>query len=131
MNQQDVKSSFKKFTKIAEQLSNDKSKVLKRVQDGLKKAAENEGSLGNVWEKLQLLFSLAKDYSNGSYNNVSRSAIVAIIGSLLYFISPIDVIPDFIFGLGFIDDAFILGYVFKKVTKEIEKYQAWKLLRIE
>jgi len=131
MNQRDVKSSFKKFTKIAEQLSNDKSKVLKRVQVGLKKAAENEGSLGNVWEKMQLLFSLAKDYSNGSYNNVSRSAIVAIIGSLLYFISPIDVIPDFIFGLGFIDDAFILGYVFKKVAKEIEKYQAWKLLRIE
>lgn len=131
MNQRDVKSSFKKFTKIAEQLSNDKSKILKRVQVGLKKAAENEGSLGNVWEKMQLLFSLAKDYSNGSYNNVSRSAIVAIIGSLLYFISPIDMIPDFIFGLGFIDDAFILGYVFKKVTKEIEKYQAWKLLRIE
>jgi len=131
MNQKDVKNSFKKFTKIAEQLSNDKSKVLIRVQKGLKKAAENEGSLGNVWEKIQLLFSLAKDYSNGNYNNVSRSAIVAIIGSLLYFISPIDVIPDFIFGLGFIDDAFILGYVYKKVVKEIEKYQAWKLLRID
>ena len=69
---------------------------------------------------------MAQDYANGNYKDVSNASIAAIIGSLLYFISPIDVIPDFILGLGFLDDAFIIGYVFNKVAKELTKYQDWK-----
>lgn len=126
MNQNKIKSSFKAFTKIAQGLLTDKNKTLSKLQEGFTKATANKGKLTDVWEKMQLLFSLAKDYADGSYNNVSRASIVAIIGSLLYFISPLDVIPDFILGLGFIDDAFIIGFVFNKVAKELEKYQAWK-----
>jgi uncharacterized membrane protein YkvA (DUF1232 family) len=126
MNQNKLKSSYKTFTKIAQQLLTDQNKTLSKLEEGFAKARENKGKLTDVWEKMQLLFSLAKDYANGTYNNVSRASIVAIIGSLLYFISPLDVIPDFILGLGFIDDAFIIGYVFNKVAKELEKYQAWR-----
>ncbi len=65
-------------------------------------------------------------YANGNYKDISNTSIVAVIGSLLYFISPLDVVPDFILGLGFLDDAFIIGYVFNKITKELDQYQKWK-----
>lgn len=126
MEESRLKSSFKKFTKTAQQLLTDKNKTLLKVKDGITKASKNKDKLTAIWDKMQLLFALAKDYANGSYNDVSNASIVAIIGSLLYFISPIDFIPDFILGLGFLDDAFIIGYVFNKVAKELDKYQNWK-----
>ena len=45
---------------------------------------------------------------------------------LLYFVSPLDFVPDFIFGLGFIDDVYILTLVYKQVAKDLEKYRLWK-----
>ncbi len=126
MNFNKLKSSFATFTKIANTLLKNKNKTLNKVQEGLKKATENKGSLTNVWDQLQLLFSLIKDYSNGHYTNIPKSSIVAVVAALLYFISPIDVIPDFLVGLGFVDDAFILSLVYKQVIKELDKYQIWK-----
>ena len=126
MKESKLKSSFKKFTKTAEQLLTNKNKTISKIKEGLAKADINKDKLTAVWDKMQLLFELAKDYTNGNYKDVSNASIAAIIGSLLYFISPIDVIPDFILGLGFLDDAFIIGYVFNKVAKELTKYQDWK-----
>ena len=126
MNFNKLKSSYNAFSKVAGTLLKDKNKTLKKVQEGLKKATENQGSLGNIWDQLQLLFSLVKDYANGNYTAVPKSTIVAIVAALLYFISPLDIIPDFLVGLGFVDDAFILSLVYKKVIKELDKYQIWK-----
>ncbi len=42
-----------------------------------------------------------------------------LIGALLYFIMPVDVVPDVIVCLGFTDDAAILAAVLKKVADHI------------
>lgn len=126
MNFDQLKSSFDAFTKKAGTLLNDKGKTTSKIQEAIKKATANKGSLSNVWDQIQLFFALAKDYANGTYTNIPKSAIIAIMAGLLYFISPLDIIPDFIWGLGFLDDAFILGMVYKKVAKELERYQEWK-----
>lgn len=126
MNFDQLKSSFDAFTKKASTLLNDKGKTTSKIQEAIKKATANKGSLSNVWDQIQLFFALAKDYSSGVYTDIPKSAIIAIMAGLLYFISPLDIIPDFILGLGFLDDAFILGMVYKKVAKELERYQEWK-----
>lgn len=126
MNFNKLKSSFATFSKIASSLIKDKGKTLNKVQEAVKKATENQGSLTNIWDQLQLFLSLVKDYANGSYTAIPKSSIIAIVAAILYFISPLDIIPDFIVGLGFVDDAFILSLVFKKVIKELDKYQTWK-----
>ena len=126
MNLNKLKSSYNAFSKVASKLINDKGKTLDKIQEGLKKATANKGSLTNVWDQLQLLFSLAKDYASGNYTAIPKSSIIAIVAALLYFISPLDLIPDFLVGLGFVDDAFVLGLVYKQVLKELDKYQVWK-----
>lgn len=126
MNFNKLKSSFNAFSKIASTLLKDKDKTLNKVQEGFKKATENQGALSNVWDQLQLFFFLVKDYANGNYTSIPRSSIIAVVAALLYFISPLDIIPDFIVGLGFVDDAFILSLVYKQVIKELDKYQLWK-----
>jgi uncharacterized membrane protein YkvA (DUF1232 family) len=55
-----------------------------------------------------------------------------LFGALAYFISPIDIIPDFLFGLGYTDDAAVLLAAFTTCKTYITdqhraKARAWLL----
>ena len=53
-------------------------------------------------------------------------ALVAVVAGLLYFLSPIDAIPDWLPGIGFIDDLAVLGWVMRKWSAELEAFRVWK-----
>jgi len=98
------------------------------LNKALRKAEDNKKHevLNNIWDRMQLLFSLVKDWSNGSYKNISKSAILAIIGGIIYFVSPLDVVPDWLLGLGLVDDAAVLGLIINQLDKELTRYKQWK-----
>ncbi|NLI91560.1 MAG: DUF1232 domain-containing protein [Peptococcaceae bacterium] len=98
------------------------SKALRKAEK-----SKNNEVFGNIWDKVQLLFSLVRDWSNGTYRSISKTALLAIIGGLIYFVSPVDVIPDFIVGLGLVDDAAVLGLIINQLDKELTRYKQWKL----
>jgi len=77
-------------------------------------------------EQIKLLFSMIKDYVNGSYKEIPWTTIAGIVGTLIYIFSPIDVIPDFIPGLGLLDDAAVLAFCLKAISIDIEHYKTWK-----
>jgi|LGVE01.1.fsa_nt_gb uncharacterized membrane protein YkvA (DUF1232 family) len=56
---------------------------------------------------------------------INKTAYIAIAGALAYVVLPIDVIPDFIPGVGFIDDVFVVGIVMKSISDEIERYKSY------
>ncbi|WP_089611953.1 YkvA family protein [Dehalobacterium formicoaceticum] len=125
INFEDVKA---KFGDKAKEYANDKNKAKKLVYEAMKKANQEKGKKGpidDVWEKIQLLFGLVKDWATGEYKDVPIKSIVIIIVAILYFLNPIDLIPDAILGIGLADDAFVLGLVFKQVSCDLETYEAW------
>lgn len=126
LNRQKILDFFRKSENRATVILKDKSKANKTIKDALGKAITNKGALDGVWVKMVLLFGVAKDYVNGEYTEIPKRSIVAILGGLIYFLSPIDVIPDFVPFLGFIDDIFILNLVYKQLIKDLEKYKEWK-----
>ena len=79
-----------------------------------------------LFQDLKLLIPLIKDYWKGTYRDVSVKSIVIFIVALAYTISPIDLIPDYIIGLGQIDDAVILGLSLYFLEKDLRKYKEWK-----
>lgn len=121
-----VEENFKDSKKEAEKLIDDKEKTNKKLDEAFKKASANKGKLEEVWNYLQLFFSISRDYINGNYREVPKGSIIAIIGALIYFLSPIDLIPDFIPVIGYIDDIFVLGLVFSQVKSDLEEYEIWK-----
>lgn len=125
-NLKKVENSFKNSKEEAEKLINDKEKTNKKLDEAFKKATANKGKLEEVWNYLQLFFSISRDYINGNYREVPKGSIIAIIGALIYFLSPIDLIPDFIPVIGYIDDIFVLGLVFNQVKSDLEEYEKWK-----
>ncbi len=83
-----------------------------------------------LWRRLledfRLLVSLIKDYWKGEYRDVSLGSIVVFVLAIVYVLSPIDILPDFIPLLGQIDDAFILLLCLYYLEKDLHKYQNWK-----
>jgi uncharacterized membrane protein YkvA (DUF1232 family) len=84
------------------------------------------GILARLLQDLKLLFPLIKDFLKGTYRDVSIKSIVIFVITLAYIISPIDLIPDYIIGLGQIDDAAILGFSLYFLEKDLLKYKRWK-----
>lgn len=115
-----------KYISNAKEFLNNQEKTEGLLDKAIKKANDKKGSLSEVWDKLQLLFELIKAYSKGEYKNVSKSTIMTVIGAILYFVSPLDLVPDFLVGIGIIDDAAVIGYTLKKLGTEIEEFKKWK-----
>lgn len=116
-----------KFGKKAKEYANDKKKTQKLVNDAMKKAkrSKKESSFEEIWDNIQLLFQLAKDWSTAQYTQIPIGSMIAIIMGLLYFVSPIDFVPDFLPG-GLIDDAFVLSLIIRQIKTDLYKYKEWK-----
>ena len=70
-------------------------------------------------------FVLLYDMVTDKKFKISKTAYIAIAGALAYVVLPIDIIPDFIPGVGFIDDIFVVGIVMKSISDEIERYKTY------
>ena len=67
-----------------------------------------------------------KDFFTKKYTQVPIGTIMAIVGSLLYVLSPIDIIPDIIPIVGYLDDAAVIGLCMKFVKVDLDKYKKFK-----
>ena len=84
------------------------------------------GLLARLIQDLKLLVPLIRDYWKGTYSDVSVKSIIIFLVALAYIISPIDLIPDYIIGMGQIDDAVILGLSLYFLEKDLRRYKEWK-----
>lgn len=55
-----------------------------------KKFEKKKGPLEEIWDSIQLLFGLIKDWASGDYKDVPIGSIILIIIGILYFVSPRD-----------------------------------------
>ena len=88
--------------------------------------AEGIGEFDEIKSDLGTVFGLVGDYLHGNYKKVSKTSLLLIIGSLLYLLNPMDIVPDFLIGIGFLDDLAVFTYMIKKIRKELDKYRKWK-----
>jgi uncharacterized membrane protein YkvA (DUF1232 family) len=102
--------------------------LLKGVLTKIQKEGKNT-ILQSISSKLMTLGKLLKFYATGDYRAIDLKNVVIIITAFVYFLSPIDLIPDFIPMLGFADDIALVSFVFNSVAEEIEKFETWLMNR--
>ncbi len=83
-------------------------------------------SLGKLREDVGLLQALCLAYWRGEYRAISPKAMLSVVAGLLYFVSPFDAIPDWLLGVGMLDDIAVLTWVMKVVADELEDFRAWR-----
>ena len=118
-----VNEKFNSF-KNKKYSENDMHKVFDNEETILHKMNDKnlKGFLGDV----KLFFSMLKDFFTKKYPEVPVGTIIAIAGSLLYVLAPLDVVPDFIPLAGYLDDAGIISLCIKFVKDDLDKYKEFK-----
>ncbi len=76
--------------------------------------------------QLVTMLALLRAWIRGDYRQVSNSALLSIAAAVLYFVAPLDAVPDFLLGLGLVDDVAVIGFVVKQVQHELEKFRSWQ-----
>lgn len=99
----------------------DLDKVLAEEETVRNKARNVKG----LFDEFILAVSLLKDFKKGIYK-APWKCIAALGFTIAYLVMPVDLIPDFIPGLGFIDDASVFGLALAAFKSEIENYRQWK-----
>lgn len=64
---------------------------------------------------------------NGDYPRSQVKTLLLLTAAILYIVMPLDIIPDVILGLGFIDDAAVLSLIWTLIKKELSQYEKWRL----
>lgn len=101
--------------------------VATRLADRAKRRATRYRSrLSGVFDDVQTLVRLVKAWASGRYRVVPTNTVVAVLGALVYFMLPLDTLPDFIFMFGFLDDALIIAHVVKRFSGDLAAFRAWE-----
>ncbi len=120
---------FKKFLASAESYIKQPTRLKTLLLDAFNKAREKKeiGTLAHeAWETLQSLFRLIKLSVAGEYTGVPGTTVAAAVAVLIYFLSPIDLIPDFIPVVGLLDDVALLAWFSTSIKHELDKFHEWE-----
>ena len=99
--------------------------LLGQARDAIE--GKGSGPLKDIVDELKLFWAMLNDYRRGRYRKVPVRTIVSIAGVMIYLISPLDAIPDFLPGIGMLDDIFIVNFVWRQLRSDLEDYRSWKL----
>jgi uncharacterized membrane protein YkvA (DUF1232 family) len=113
----------------AKDINENDIKKLEKKKSKLRKIL-NLAAFSNQKEKAKLLLELVLEYKKGHYKAIPWRTIAAITFTLLYIINPLDIVPDILPFIGFIDDISVFLALSKLVEKDLELYTEWKSTRV-
>lgn len=115
---------FGRFKKQAETLVNDPRAVAGLLESAALKAGK--GGIERVRADLLDMLRLLKAYFKGDYRRVPWTTIITAVGGVLYFVNPMDLIPDFLVGPGLLDDAAVLTFCLNALRHDLREFILWE-----
>lgn len=94
----------------------------RKIEDKLQKVP----ALHRFWQDVRLSLELVRDYRAGRYRSIPSWAIAAVAFGLLYLIDPLELVPDVIPVVGYLDDVAVIALVLHLVKAELARYAAWR-----
>lgn len=95
------------------------------------KADTLQDKLPGFVKQVKLGFSMVRDYWKGDYRAVPWWSIASVAAGLAYFVAPVDLIPDFIPLIGYLDDAAVLAAVMQGIRQDLRTYCEAKGIRLD
>ena len=119
-----IAAKFREFTANAADLLKDDSKI----EPILLKVDEKFQSVPKDGDKLRYIpdmILLVRSYILKQYTDIAFEHILMILAGLLYFLSPVDVLPDAIPLVGLIDDIAVIAFLITACQEDLDRYMLW------
>lgn len=120
---------FNKAKAKANQLIDNNQRLKQLFDNSKEKLADidvSSISTSKLAVRLKVLIRMVKAYANGRYRDIQTQNVMLMVAALIYFVTPLDLVPDFIPITGLIDDFTVVLWVYNKVQEEIDKFMIWE-----
>ncbi len=124
-DEQKAQEELKKRYSLAEETLKDEDAIEKLLQRIEKKLKEIR-LVGEKLATVPIMVSLVRNYIKKEYTDIPIGSIIAIVSALIYFVSPLDIVPDSIPFLGYFDDAAVVAACWQLVESDVEEYKIWR-----
>lgn len=125
MTQPDESRFFAEATDRAREMIGDPVALAQLARDAVASGAARSGAFASVLDDFRTLVRLAVAYSRDHYRAIPDETLVVAVAALIYVVSPEDLLPDDLPG-GFLDDAYVVGWVIKNIPAELDAFRAWE-----
>ena len=125
-DERELRRALARDTRSAEQLFGRTRETSALLADAVRKSERNRHKLRSLWRDLSALLRLLRAWKDKTYTKLPKRTIIMALAALLYFVNPMDVIPDVFPLVGFIDDAAVLGLVMAAIRDDLERFQEWE-----
>jgi len=102
-------------------------RTLRLVDDATRKADRNRAQFQSLWVDFRRMGRMMRCWANGSYRRVPIRSILYVAAALIYFLDPLDLIPDVLPLIGYVDDMAIIGFVINGVRKDLGRFSEWEV----
>jgi uncharacterized membrane protein YkvA (DUF1232 family) len=124
-----LEAEFAQAVRSATAFADNPLRLRDLFQDAAKAAAAMPtDSFGDTWPYFQTMLRLIRAYYRGEYHEVAQSTLVIIIAAIIYVVSPLDVIPDAIPAIGFLDDATVVALAVQRTRQELDAFMTWEIM---
>ena len=111
----------------AEDIADNPSRLRALIRRSQAQLREDRSRIGSLRADVPRLIRLASAIARGQYRKLPWKSVFFVAAGLLYFVTPADLIPDFILGTGFLDDAVIVAYAMKAIRDDLARFEEWEL----
>jgi uncharacterized membrane protein YkvA (DUF1232 family) len=119
--------AFSQALTDARAYAKDPERLRQLFKEAVKKAATiRKDPFKDLWAYFQAMLRLIRAYYRREYRNVPLQNLVMIVGAIIYIVNPFDLIPDWIAGLGFADDAVVLGFAVQRTRQTLDDFMTWE-----
>jgi len=119
--------AFSQALTNARLFAKDPEKLRQLFKEAVKKAPTiPREPFKDLWAYFQAMLRLIRAYYLREYRNVPVQSLVTIVGAIIYILNPFDLIPDWIAGLGFADDAVILSFAIRQTRQTLDDFMTWE-----
>ncbi|WP_416138909.1 YkvA family protein [Hymenobacter psoromatis] len=100
--------------------------ILNETADKLKSEESKDNKFKQLFDVALTLVRLVRAYATGEYRAIETNTIISGLAVLLYVLSPIDLVPDFIPVVGFLDDLSLVSWFLSKFQGELIRFREWE-----
>ena len=121
--------NFDKYKAKAKRLLEDESKLRSLIDvagDKITAIVSNSAKMKEFTEQVRLAIRMIRAYISGEYRELPWRTLLILVAGILYFVTPLDLIPDFIPALGFVDDISVIFWIFKSFSDDLDRYREWE-----